>query len=70
MNQGQKDALARALGISPEDQQSLDAGGGHHYTCRCETCRKWWKLMGPADADEDGKGTDYGPFTKEEVEKD
>jgi hypothetical protein len=70
MTQDQKDALARAMGIDPETQAALDAGSDHAYSCRCETCRRWWKAMGPADAGEDGGGADYGPFTKEEVERD
>lgn len=68
MNQAEKDRLARLLGISKEDQQVLDAGSAHSFNCRCETCRRWWKKMGPQDADENGRGTDYGPFTKEEIE--
>ena len=35
----------------------------HPYTCRCEKCRMWWKVMGP---EEDGS---YGPFTREEIER-
>jgi hypothetical protein len=57
-----KDAIARMLGIPPDEQKALDAGSNHPYRCRCEKCRQWWKLMG---ADENGK---YGPFAREEIE--
>lgn len=60
--------LGDALGIPEAEQKILDAGSNHIFGCRCETCRQWWKLMGPADADDDGNGSDYGPFSKEEIE--
>lgn len=65
MNQAQKDALASALGISPETQRTLDVGSNHAHSCRCRTCLRWWVEMGP-----DGDPTDpsaYGPFTRDEV---
>lgn len=64
MNQNQKDQLARALGIDPETQATLDTGSGHPYHCRCETCRQWWKAMGP-----DPDTGRHGPFTAEEIAK-
>lgn len=57
-----RDALARQLGIPPADQAALDSGSAHPYACRCEVCRRWWRLMG-ADPDT-GR---FGPFTREEV---
>lgn len=35
----------------------------HPYDCKCDSCRQWWRDMGP-DPDTDA----YGPFTKEEIE--
>jgi hypothetical protein len=63
MNQNQKDILADALGISPQDRAILDRGGNHGYHCRCNQCLQWWVLMGP-DGMEPGA---YGPFTRDEV---
>lgn len=71
MNQEQRDNLAASLGITPEEQISLDAGSNHPFTCRCETCRKWWVLCGPEnedEADEPGYVPKYGPFTQAEIE--
>lgn len=62
-----KDKLAAALGIDKDEQAVLDAGSSHRFGCRCRVCLAWWKMMGPQDADEEGNGTDYGPFTAEEV---
>jgi hypothetical protein len=63
------DRLARALGITPEDQEVLDAGSAHPFTCRCDTCRHWWKKVGPQNPDEvaDGEPADFGPFTPDEI---
>ncbi len=36
----------------------------HPYDCRCDSCRQWWRDMGP-DPETDA----YGPFTKEEIEE-
>lgn len=63
MDQANKDKLAKALGIPPEEQAVLDSGGDHPFTCTCETCRNWWKLMGP-------DGDTYGPFKPEDIEDD
>lgn len=54
-----KQILAQPL--LPQERPILDMGSDHSHDCRCDVCRKWWKLMGP---DEDGS---YGPFTEEEV---
>jgi hypothetical protein len=63
MDQSMKDKLAMALGISPDKQDVLDVGSQHHYRCRCEVCRQWWKSMGPESAEEP-----YGPFEIPEIE--
>lgn len=64
------DNLAAQLGIPKEKQAALDVGSNHPFTCRCSTCRDWWKLMGPENAPEveEGEEPEYGPFTKEEIE--
>lgn len=54
--------LAAGLGIPPEERDILLTGGDHPYFCRCDTCREWWKMMGP-DPDT-GK---CGSFTMEEL---
>ena len=59
------DQVAVALGITSEEQAVLDTN--HRYGCRCDTCKRWWKLMGPEDYDENGKPL-YGPFSQEEIE--
>ena len=64
MDKAFRDALAKELGIPPEEQAMLDAASNHKYSCRCEQCRQWWKSVGP-DPDS-GK---YGPFTEEEVKR-
>lgn len=58
-----RDALARALGITPEEQRVLDTGNEHNYRCRCDNCKDYWRLMGP-----DETGT-YGPFTADEMKE-
>lgn len=63
MDQEQKDKLAKALGISKEDQQILDIGAGHPYTCRCGVCKEFWQEMGPEEPE-----NPYGPFTIAEIE--
>lgn len=62
--QARLDEIAAALRIPKVSQEVLDAGSNHPYSCRCETCWRWWKLMGPSD---DGG---YGPFTEEEIRAD
>lgn len=57
-----KDAIGKD--IPKENRDILDAGSAHPRDCKCEICRKWWKLMGPEDG-----GKNYGPFTREEVER-
>jgi hypothetical protein len=59
--QARLDEIAAALNIPKATQDILDEGSSHPGTCRCETCWRWWKLMGP---DEVG---DFGPFTEEEI---
>ena len=54
--------LAAELGIEPEERDILLTGGDHDYRCRCDVCRKWWKIMGPDP--ENGK---CGSFTMEEL---
>ena len=71
MTQQQKDQLAAGLGITPNEQDVLDVGSAHPFTCRCSICREWWIAMGPENADEEddlGYEPKYGPFTKEEIE--
>ncbi len=54
--------LAADLGIEPKKRDALLIGSEHPYSCRCDTCKEWWKLMGPDP--EDGK---CGSFTMEEL---
>jgi hypothetical protein len=63
MNKEFNDRMAKALGITKEEQGVLESN--HPYSCRCETCKSWWKMMGP-DGDEPGN---YGPFSAEEIEQ-
>lgn len=63
------DNLAASLGISKEVQATLDVGSNHDRKCRCKTCHKWWRLMGPQnaeDADQPGYVPNYGPFRPNE----
>ena len=65
MNQTQRDAFARALGIDPITQSTLDMGSNHPFSCRCPICLRWWVTMGP---DGDPSSPDaYGPFTRSEI---
>jgi len=41
MNQEFKDKIAKAMGISPEEQRTLDIGNEHRYDCTCLTCLQW-----------------------------
>ena len=71
MDQAFMDNLAKQLGIPKDVQDTLDAGSAHPFTCRCDTCRKWWKAMGPQNMDESALPSfvpDYGPFSREEIE--
>jgi hypothetical protein len=63
MDQNTKDKLAAAMGIPKRDQDIMDAAMNHDIDCKCETCKEYWRLVGP---EEDGN---YGPFTKEEIEE-
>lgn len=63
MDKETNNKVARALGIPVAEQAALDRGNEHEYLCRCDTCREWWRLMGP----EDELGLSYGPFTAEEI---
>ncbi len=66
-----KDHLAESMGLSKEDRFVLDEGSNHPFSCKCETCRKWWIAMGPQNQEDvdDGAEPDYGPFTKQEIER-
>ena len=33
--------------------EDLLRGSEHKYDCRCETCAKWWDMVGPEMEDED-----------------
>lgn len=59
--------VKRKLGaaLPPETVKVLDEGSEHRYSCRCETCRRWWKEVGP-EIGSDGEPS-YGPFTEEEI---
>ena len=57
--------IADAAGITPENQQRLDETSEHPFGCDCVKCLDWWALCGP-DGGEPGQ---YGPFTKEQVNK-
>ena len=46
--------------IDLQTLEVLDIASNHHYSCKCETCRKWWIACGP---DEDGCGS----FTEDEI---
>lgn len=50
------------------EKQILDLGASHKYTCKCEICRQYWKLVGPEEIDEQGDKL-YGPFYEAEVMK-
>lgn len=63
MNQDQRDKLAAAMGIPADERAILDAGSNHDGRCRCQTCLRWWVLMGP-DGGVPGR---YGPFNRDEV---
>ena len=52
-------------GIPSAERDVLATGSSHPGSCRCETCRQWWQLMGPSDDD-----CPYGPFKAEEIEDD
>lgn len=54
--------LAADLGIPPEERDILLTGADHDYMCRCDTCREWWKMMGP-----DPENGTCGGFTMEEL---
>jgi hypothetical protein len=58
-----KDLFAEAMGITEENKKILDMGSEHPLNCRCNTCLRWWIMVGP---DPDTKK--YGPFTNEEIE--
>lgn len=52
------------------DVDAIEEGSNHPYTCRCDTCRQWWRNIGP-ELDLDGDGNEvrtYGPFKAEEIE--
>ena len=55
------DGLAKDFSISDSFIKASD----HPYTCRCDSCRAWWRRMGP-----DPDAGRYGPFTREEIESD
>jgi hypothetical protein len=56
-----KDAFKNVI---PQDElEVIDGTSDHDYRCNCNTCLRWWVLMGP-DGGEPGK---YGPFTREQV---
>jgi len=57
-------ALADMLGIPRDEAKVLLMAGDHAYDCRCDACREGWRLIGP-----DPDIGEYGPFTKEEVER-
>ena len=54
--------LAESLGLTPEERDICLTAGDHSYHCRCDTCKEWWKRVGPDPAT--GK---CGPFTFEEL---
>lgn len=54
--------LAANLGLTPGERDMCLVAGEHPYTCRCDTCKQWWKSVGPDPAT--GK---CGPFTFEEL---
>lgn len=54
--------LAADLGIEPKERDTLLTGSEHPYHCRCDTCRGWWKMMGP-----DPDTGRCGPWTMEEL---
>lgn len=56
-------AFAKALGLTDEERDILDAGNEHRYDCRCDRCKLWWQMVGP-----DGDPDPYGPFSIEEIE--
>jgi len=51
--------LAEMLGITPEERDVLLSGSEHPSYCTCDTCREWWRGMGP-----DPDTEEFGPFGK------
>ena len=48
------------LGIKAGVEPVIFEASDHSYSCTCEKCRAWWRMMGPnPDAGE------YGPFGTE-----
>ena len=48
------DALEKLLG---GEAKVLREASGHRYSCTCDTCREWWRLVG-----RDPDTGLYGPF--------
>jgi len=42
--------LAAGLGLTPEERDVCLVAGEHPYHCRCDTCKEWWKAVGPDPA--------------------
>jgi len=56
------DGMASSLQINPQEQATLEAGGGHPYLCRCPVCKRHWQMVGP-----DPDTMECGPFSYEEL---
>lgn len=54
--------LGEMLGIPQEECDTLVHSGDHAYSCRCNQCAEWWRLMGP-----DPDTEECGPFTFKEL---
>lgn len=54
--------LAEGLGLTPEERDICLTAGDHPYNCRCDTCKSWWKAVGP-----DPDTGRCGPWTMEEL---
>ena len=63
MNELEKLKLKLRSAIPTDEVNVLDVGSEHPSGCVCETCCRWWVLMGP-DGGEAGR---YGPFTRDQV---
>lgn len=50
--------ILRQRGAIPDHEAHLLITGAHHaYSCTCDTCREFWRLIGP-----DPDTNDFGPF--------
>lgn len=61
----QKTPLQRRImrkGIEAGVEPVIFEASDHPFSCTCEKCRAWWRMMGP---DPDNEDNPYGPFGAE-----